>query len=239
MNRSGKKQIGFTLTELIVSVFIFATTLTVMMVLLNYTLKIQRKTEALRQASQGMRNFMEFIVKEIRNGKIDYGVSGGTTLQPSKSPCPNPSSVGSNTFAQNSYLNGSESGLADTRLGIINLFNEQECLFWAKEVNGTLVEASNTDIASNATALHLGLAKNNVSGYERLNPPGMTVDYLRFYIRPTCDPYTTTCPNGGLPERQPFVTILMRFNVILKTGEKVVIPYQTTITTDDYAIPRS
>ncbi len=239
MSIKGKKQIGFTLTELVVSVSIFATTLTVMMVLLNYTLKIQRKTEALRQASQGMRNFMEFMVKEIRNGKIDYGVSGGTTLQTSKSPCPNPSAVGSNSFGQTTYLpSGGEQGQADTRLGIINLFNEQECLFWAKDVSGTLVEASSTDI-TNGLALHLGLAKNNVTGYERLNPPGMTVDYLRFYVRPLCDPYTITCPNGGLPERQPFVTILMRFNVTLGTGEKVVIPYQTTITTDDYAIPRS
>lgn len=231
---------GFTLAELVVSVSIFATTITIMMVLLNYTLKIQRKTEALRQASQGMRNFVEFIVKEIRNGKIDYGVSGGVSLQATQGPCPNPGSVGLNTYGQTTYFpSGGEQGQADTRLGIINLNNEKECIFWAKDISGTLTAASSTDI-TNGLAQHLAISKNTYTGgYERLNPPNMTIDYLRFYIRPLCDPYTTTCPNGGLPERQPFVTLIMRFRVKVDPQTEVMIPYQTTITTDDYAIPRT
>lgn len=240
-----KNKAGFTITELMVSVTIFVTTITLMMNLLNYTLKIQRKTEAFRQASQGMRNFVEFIVKEIRNGRIDYGVSGGTSLQSAKTPCPNPSAVGQNTYGQSAYggLGGAGPTVfqADTRLGLINLFNEQECLLWAKDDGtGKMTAASVTDI-NNGLAKYLALAKSGVSeanGYERLNPPNMTVDYLRFYIRPLCDPYTTIC-SDGLPERQPFVTLVMRFNVILSTGERVIIPYQTTINTDDYAIPRT
>ena len=206
-------------------------------------MKIQRKTEALRQASQGMRNFVEFFVKEIRNGRIDYGVSGGTALQPTKSPCPNPPAIASNTFGQSTY--GAMGGAgptyqADTRLPLINLSNEQECLFWAKDNgSGGIKEVESAADITSGAAIYLGLAKINVAGYEKINPPNMKVDYVRFYVRPMCDPYTTTCPNGGLPERQPFVTIVMRFNLTLGTGERVIIPYQTTITTDDYAIPRT
>lgn len=233
---------GFTVTELVVSVSIFAVTITLMMVLFDNTLKIQRKTEALRQASQGMRNFIEFFVKEVRNGKIDYGVSGGVSLLSTQAPCPNPSSLGSNTFGQSAFGAVEGSGptvfQAETRLPLVNLFNEQECLFWAKDVGlGGLAPVVSSDV-TNGLAKHLALAKNGVSGYEKLNPNNMTIDYLRFYIRPLCDPYSSSCA-GGLPMVQPFVTIVMRFVVTLSTGEKVIVPYQTTITTDDYAIPRN
>lgn len=231
-NQKLKGSEGFTLAELVVSVSIFATTITMMMVLLNYTLKIQRKTEALRQASQGMRNFAEFLVKEIRNGRIDYGVTNGTTLQTTKSPCPNPSLVGNNTFGV------LDTGRSDSRLPMLNISNEQECFFWAKDDGlGGITEASEADINA-GSAKHIGLSKNNVAAYEKLNPQNMTVDYLRFYIRPLCDPYTLTC-TGGLAETQPFVILVARFVVRLGTGEVVYIPYQTTITIDDYAIPRT
>jgi prepilin-type N-terminal cleavage/methylation domain-containing protein len=68
-------QQGFTLTEVVVATAIFATVLTIMLTLFNYTLKINRRTEALRQASQSMRNFVEFLVREVRNGTIDYAAT--------------------------------------------------------------------------------------------------------------------------------------------------------------------
>lgn len=58
--------------EIVVSTTIFATSVTIMMVLFNYTLKINRQVDAFRQSAQGTRNFAEFLVREIRNGKIDY-----------------------------------------------------------------------------------------------------------------------------------------------------------------------
>jgi prepilin-type N-terminal cleavage/methylation domain-containing protein len=68
-------QQGFTLMEIVVSTTIFAVVLTMTLAIFNYALKINRRTEALRQTTQGMRNFTEFLVKEIRNGKIEYSAT--------------------------------------------------------------------------------------------------------------------------------------------------------------------
>jgi len=68
--------------EIVVATTIFVTSVTIMMVLFNYTLQINRRVDALRQSAQGTRNFAEFLVREIRNGKIDY-VTTYSTCQPS------------------------------------------------------------------------------------------------------------------------------------------------------------
>lgn len=72
MLHKNSQQQGFTLMEIVVATTIFAMSVTIMMVLFNYTLQINRRVDALRQSSQGTRNFVEFLVREIRNGKIDY-----------------------------------------------------------------------------------------------------------------------------------------------------------------------
>ena len=95
------KQSGFTLMEITVATSIFAVVMVSLLSLFNYVLKINRESEALRQASQGMRNFVEYLVKEIRNGQIDYYVNSGTSLNSAfspSSPCVPPAGgVGSNT----------------------------------------------------------------------------------------------------------------------------------------------
>lgn len=69
------RQTGFTLMEIVVSTAIFAGVLTVMLTLFNYTLRINRRAEALRQTTQAVRNLTEYFIKEVRNGKIDYASS--------------------------------------------------------------------------------------------------------------------------------------------------------------------
>src|ERR1051326_1797013 len=71
---------GFTIVELVVATTLFVITMTALLSLFNYVLKINRRTEAIRQASQGMRNLVEFFVKEIRNGQIDYGIVNGQSV---------------------------------------------------------------------------------------------------------------------------------------------------------------
>ena len=63
--------------EIMVATVIFAIIFSSLLSLFNYVLKINRKTEALRQSAQGARDFVEFLVKEVRNGQIDYYVSNG------------------------------------------------------------------------------------------------------------------------------------------------------------------
>ncbi len=71
MKRSSS-QSGFTLMEIVVSTAIFAGSVILIMVLFTYTLRINRKIEALRQVTQGTRNFTEYLMREVRNGSIDY-----------------------------------------------------------------------------------------------------------------------------------------------------------------------
>lgn len=187
-------QRGFTLMEIVVATTLFATVLTLMLSLFTYTLKINRRTEALRQASQGMRNFTEFIVKEIRNGQIDYS---GTVA-----PC------GTDYDTITGYTD---------YLGIINASGEQICLQWTDAEDGRMF-----------------LYKNGIE-VQTINPVNMDITLAKFHVRPECDP-KTECYSGDYPGIQPFVTIVMQFTVTLPTGEVRTVPYQTTISTDQYDI---
>ena len=182
--------------EIVVSTTIFATVLTLMLSLFNFTLKINRRTEALRQTTQGMRTFTEFVVKEIRNGQIDYS---------------------DDINAQCSGNYDTPSGYT-TFLGIVNSSGQQECFEW-----------------SGAETKQLYLHKIGIET-QTINPANFSVDLVKFYVRPICDP-GTLCDGGAYPAIQPFVSIVMKFTVTLPSGETRTIPYQTTVSTDQYDVP--
>lgn len=196
MNHESQKiQRGFTLTEIVVATTIFATVITVMFSLFNYTLKINRRTEALRQASQGVRNFTEFLVKEIRNGKIDY------QSPPVVSQC-------STSYAS-----------ATKYLALVNVDGERECIYFEQ-------------VGSIGT---IKIAKSGVTALS-IPPVNFNVDQssFQFFVRPATDPYV-----APYPKIQPFVSLTMKFVVTLPTGEIVTIPYQTSVSTEDYSVPHS
>lgn len=216
--------------EIMVASVIFVMVAVSLLSLFNYVLKINRRSEALRQASQGMRNFIEFVVKEVRNGQIDYYVANAATVPAfsGTSPCGPPSGgVGNNTYA-----------LQENRLGIINTDNVQECFYYGN-AGGNYIGAGK--FSSSTGASTLVLEKSGVSGAQILNPSNMKVDNLMFLIRPLCDPYTPNCAGygGGYPKIQPFVTIIIKFTVKLPTGEQVPIYYQTSVSSNKYDIPNS
>jgi len=221
-NKGG--QAGFTLMEIMVATVIFAVIAVETLALFNYVLKINRRAEALRQAAQGVRDFVEFVVKEVRNGQIDYYVGNGTVYTPGIGPCVPPGVVGAPATGAATY------SLQENRLGIINTDNIQECFYYG-DSSGTWMGGGNFTGGSN-----LVLQKNGVSGAQILNPPNFHVDNLMFYIRPLKDPYTTT---GGLAKVQPFVTIIIKFVVTLPTGEQVPIYYQTSVSSNKYDIPNT
>lgn len=219
---------GFTLMEIVVATTIFAFVFASLLALFNYTLKINRKAEALRQATQGMRNFIEYLVKEVRNGQLDYYVINGTISVPAfsmTSPCRLPAGgVGSNTYSSK-----------ENRLGIINTDGVQECFYYGK-LDGTYVDTIGSTPSTFATTTGgtLVLQKAGVNGAQILNPPNFNIENLMFVIRPVKDPYTYT---GGLSETSPAVSIFIKFTTNLPTGEKVPIYYQTTVSTAQYDIP--
>jgi hypothetical protein len=71
------------------------------------------------------------------------------------------------------------------------------------------------------------------TGAQTLNPTNFTVQDLKFYVRPTQDPYGNTHP-----KTEPFVTMVITFQVKIGADNPVIIPYQTTISTDLYDIPQ-
>lgn len=212
---------GFTLMEIIVATTIFAVVATALMSLFNYTLKINRRGEALRQATQGMRSFVEFLVKEIRNGQIDYLVVNEqkSPLSPI-GPCTAPAIVGDPTY-QNK----------ENKLGVITPEGAEECIYFADE-NGTALPSNvfTAPVNKNYT-----LVLEKTGGVKQiLTPPNFKIENVMFLIRPTKDPYTAT---GGYVKVQPFVVMMIKFVAQLPTGEKFPIYYQTTVSTNKYDIP--
>lgn len=245
--KKSESQKGFTLMEIMVSTTIFAIVAVAMLSLFNYVLKINRKTEALRQASQGMRNFVEFLVKEIRNGQIDYYVANGQTYTAgiSGSPCAPPGAVGSAVTGAKTYA------FKENKLGIINTENTQLCFYLADNQTVPVYAGAGVFSGNAVTSRpvkNLMMAKAGIVTAQTLNPPNFSVKKLMFLIRPVCDPYTygpsATPPGPGCadyannyPKIQPSVTMFIQFEVILPTGETVPIYYQTSVSSNKYDIP--
>ena len=205
---------GFTLMEVLVSVTIFAGTVTMMLSLFNTTLKIYRKIEAQRQISQSVRTTMEFLVKEIRNGQIDYNVTDGITITTPVIGCDGnplyggttkrPAALGADSYAQ-----------TEDRIQLINVDGERECIY--------------------RTGTDLFLRKDTQAQPSRLNPTNVAITTFKLYIRPRRDPYTEgTTP---LIYQQPSVTIVAVATVTLPTGEVRTISYQTSVASHVYDIP--
>lgn len=229
-----KNNFGFTLMEIMVATMLFAIITVSLLSLFNYVLKINRRSEALRQSSQGMRNFMEFLVKEIRNGQIDYYASGGNYTS-GVGPCNPPGTSGNPVTGAKTYY------LKENKLGLINSDNVQECFYYA-DANSSYVDAASAGaptIFSSSTGGNLVLEKSGVIGKQVLNPPNFQVQSLVFLIRPLCDPGTSSCVDYGnsYPHTQPSVTIMAKFVAKLPTGEQSVINYQTSVSSLKYDIP--
>lgn len=229
---------GFTLVEIMVATVIFAVVTVALLSLFNYVLKINRRGEALRQASQNARNFVEFLVKEVRNGQIDYYINSGLTYgsyinnDSPQAPCRPPGTPGTGVTGQPTYAQKSN------WLGIINTDNVQECFYYAKADGVSYVDALGSNPSTFDAAgggKFLVLEKAGVSTIQQLNPPNARVDNLMFMVNPQKDPYTAV---GGLPKVQPVVAIIIKFVVLLPTGEQVPLYYQTAVSENKYDIPK-
>ncbi len=228
---TNRKPSAFTIMEILVATTLFAFTSVALTTLFNYTLKINRRAEALRQSTQDTLNFVELIAKEIRNGQMDYGVSdpGGISVESQNSVCPLPSNAPS--------VGGSSYTVPDNRLGIVDINGDRWC-FYLGDPSGSYVGQSTYTGQTVALVKMVGGTQEPV---QIINPPNETISYLAFFVQPICDPYVLNCSDYGnvAPKIQPVVTILATFTVKLPTGETVSIPYQTTVSTDRYDVPNS
>ena len=221
--------------EIMVATVVFTIVSVSLLGLFNYVLKINRRSEALRQASQGMRNFVEFLVKEIRNGQIDYYINNSNNTYESpitgSSPCTT-IEAGGNSVGSNAV---STYSAQDNKLGIINTDNVQECFYLGDSSNPPNYIGAGTFVTSKGT---LAMQKAGVSTAQNLNPPNLYVQKLMFFVRPICDPYQHCVDYGNsYPQIQPSVTLVIQFLVILPTGEQVPVFYQTSISSSRYDVP--
>ncbi len=241
--QSVKSGAGFTLMEIMVATVIFAIVAVALLSLFNYVLKINRRGEALRQATQDSRDFVEFLVKEVRNGQIDYYVDSGNVKygprinnDSPQAPCRPPLPPGSTVSVGDSPIYNTKSNW----LGIINTDNVKECFYYAKADGVIYVDTigsipSHFDSTNNGGST-LAMEKDNITAIQKLNPPNARIDNLMFIVRPQKDPYTKPA-GGSVPKIQPTVVIIIKFMVLLPTGEQVSMYYQTAVSENKYDIP--
>jgi prepilin-type N-terminal cleavage/methylation domain-containing protein len=229
INKSNQQ--GFTLVEIIVATTIFAIVGTAMTVLFDYTLKINRRTEAMRQATQAVRTFAEGLVKQIRNGQIYYGVINGTdTEDVANGPCGAGSVQGGGQRLH--YYSQKEN-----KIRFINTEGEDVCVYLANKSGSNLDYVGDGNYGGNSLAIEKRTTGVNIK--EKLNPENIAVENLAMFIRPVCDPYGE-CSDGyssQLPRIQPMAQISMKIIATLPTKESVTVYYQTAVSSNLYDIP--
>lgn len=70
-----KSQTGFTLIEALVSASVFAFVVSGILGVYMSTLRLDTRTRAQRSVSDNARFIMEFLAKEVRDGRIDYSAA--------------------------------------------------------------------------------------------------------------------------------------------------------------------
>jgi type II secretory pathway pseudopilin PulG len=87
-----QQQAGFTLIEAVVASALFAFTVSSILGVYLSTIKINRRTDVIRTASENARFITEYLSREIKNGQMDYN-------GPVTSPCTAIPAASSNSLA--------------------------------------------------------------------------------------------------------------------------------------------
>ena len=212
--QSKTTQSGFTLIEVIVSTAIFVLVVAAMLTLFDYTLKVNRRVQALREVAQGTRTFAETLTREIRNGRIDYD-AGTWAVE---------------CDAEN-YTEDSATAFHKS-LALISRAGDKLCFYF--DTNGTpAVDTDDSFKLKKQTPNGTITATVFQSSRFRVVP-----STFRFIVVPETDPKVDG--GSGYPGLQPYVTIIAQFEMNINdiTGP-TKLNYQTTISTDVYDIPHA
>ena len=211
------KSSGFTLVEILVSMTIFLSVSGLIIGTYNYVLRLNQRAQNIRLASDNARYLMEYLTREIRNGKIDYESGRSIYCDSTGGDIPVPS----------------------TYLPIVNIEGERECFYF-----GDIARNSN-DAQGGGIAPTGGLDLSyeymwvqKISGGVTLAPAslndgGVKIKNLRFYVLPEDDPYNSVNP------RQESVTITCQIVASIDPRNTITIPFQTTISLPLYDIQTS
>ncbi len=127
------KQRGFTLIESVVATSLFVVAMVSIIGVYLSTVKINRRTDLIRTASENSRFIAEFLSKEIRNGQINY-------TGPANSPCTLP------PFTSPSYT-----------FSMINVDGDRLCFFLGTDAGLVSATGPNLWLIKN----NLGMVKVN------------------------------------------------------------------------------
>ena len=204
---------GFTLIEALVSAAIFATFMVAVTSAFTYTTKLNRRTNAIRVANDNARYITEFLSKEIRNGRINYGNS--TSL----GPC-----------------NYSTITASDHLLYITNVNGDEECFYLG---DGNQVVSANGPVLW----LRIQPNDSSSQYISNINqiPPSSGGVYnkitsLNFIVQPA---QSAMIQNSDASHQQPEVIIEGTLVSSQDPLDVITVPFQTTVSIPEYDIPRS
>jgi type II secretory pathway pseudopilin PulG len=199
MNLKKKNQHGFTLIEAIVATFLFTIMMASIMGVYLSTIKLHRRADAVRKATEHARFISESMSKEIRNGVIDWEE-------------PKPLNVAS-------FCGGAPSTNPDYRLSIINVDGNRLCYYLGDDsgflsASGQVLWLIKNDLGS----VRLSSEDVRIKNFRI---------YVNPLVNPYCnDP--PSCSNIGT-DVQPRVTIVANIESVSDPKNIVSIPIQTTV----------
>jgi type II secretory pathway pseudopilin PulG len=204
---------GFTLIEALVSAALFATFMVAVTSAFTYTTKLNRRTNAVRVANDNARYITEFLSKEIRNGRINFGNS--TNL----GPC-----------------NYSTITASDHLLYMTNVNGDSEC-FYLGDSSGVV---SSTGPVLWLRIQPSGSSSQYLSNINQIPPSSggvyNKVTSLNFIVQPA---QSSIIQNTDPTHKQPQVTIEGTLVSSQDPQDIITVPFQTTISIPEYDVPRS
>lgn len=155
------EQKGFTLMEAVVAAALFGSLMVIIIGVYLFAFRINTRTDLVRSADENARFILEFMSKEIKNGKIIYTADG-------PAPC------------NQAY---SDSSVRDYYIVIKNIDGDNECFYSGNSDGASIVP---TDIRTDSPrGQYLWLKKNNLQQAEQLNASNVLMDFFKIYINPS------------------------------------------------------
>ncbi|MBX4191674.1 MAG: prepilin-type N-terminal cleavage/methylation domain-containing protein [Candidatus Doudnabacteria bacterium] len=215
MRTTSRNKQGFTLIEAIVATALFAFVVSSVLGVYLSILRLDTRTRALRAVTDDGRFIMDFLAKEIRNGRIAYEDY--------------PNNLTCKTFCGATYN--------PTDLYLVNQNGEHERIFYFDRTAQTSETNHVCTPASNACDLYItkGSAAGQVNqcsgqtmsaGTTQLNSCNVQVTQLRIYTLPIGDPFA-----GITYNYQPHVVISMELTSKYNSRDQVKIELQSTFST--------
>jgi hypothetical protein len=214
-NLRSKKQTGFTLIEAIVATALFAFVVTSVLGVYMSVLRLDTRTRALRAVADDGRFIMDFLAKEIRNGRIAY--EDYTNNLTCKTSC--------------------GATYSPTDLYIVNQNDEHERIYFYDRTAGAVETNHSCNPSGNICDLYLtkGAGAGQINpctgvvmpaGTTQLNSCNVKVTQLRIYTLPIGDPFGGTTYNF-----QPHVVISLELTAKYNDRDSVKVDLQSTFST--------